>query len=87
MIISELESELKQGNLSGLYLLYGKETYLLENTLKKMKKLFGNISYGLNYIKVDDSNVDSLISELQTPAFGFEKKLIIVRDTELLKNI
>ncbi len=86
MIVSQLESELKQGKLECLYLLYGKEKYLLENTLKKIKKIFGKLSYGLNYIKIDDTNVGSLISELQTPAFGFEKKLILVSGTELLKK-
>ena len=86
MIVSQLENELKQGNLESLYLLYGKETYLLENALKKIKKIFGKLSYGLNYIKIDNSNIDSLISEIQTPAFGFEKKLIIVSSTELLKK-
>ena len=67
-------------------MLYGKETYLLENSLKKIKKLFGQLSYGLNYIKIDDSNINTLISEIQTPAFGFEKKLIIVSNIELLKK-
>lgn len=86
MIVSQLENELKQGKLASIYLLYGKETYLLENALKKIKKLFGSLSYGLNYIKIDNTNVNSLITELQTPAFGFEKKLIIVSDTELLKK-
>ena len=86
MIVSQLENELKQGNLASIYLLYGKETYLLENTMKKIKKLFGNLSYGLNYIKIDNTNIDSLIPELQTPAFGFDKKLIVVKDIDLLKK-
>lgn len=86
MIVNQLEKELKDGNISSIYLLYGKETYLLENTVKKIKKLFGNLVEGLNYIKIDNSNFDKLISELQTPAFGFEKKLIIVKDTDLLKK-
>lgn len=86
MTANQLENELKNGNLSSIYLLYGKETYLLENTLKKIKKLFGELVDGLNYIKIDDTNLDNLIQELQTPSFGFEKKLIIVRDTELLKK-
>lgn len=86
MTVAQLEKELKEQNLSSIYLLYGKETYLLENSLKKIKKLFGDLKNGLNYIKIDNSNIDSLISELQTPAFGFEKKLIIVNDTDLLKK-
>ena len=35
MKIEELEKELKTGKLHGLYLLYGEETFLLENCLKK----------------------------------------------------
>lgn len=86
MTVAQLEKELKEQNLSSMYLLYGKESYLLENSLKKIKKLFGDLKSGLNYIKIDNSNIDNLISELQTPAFGFEKKLIIVKDTDLLKK-
>lgn len=86
MTVAQLEKELKEQNLSSMYLLYGKESYLLENSLKKIKKLFGDLKDGLNYIKIDNSNIDSLISELQTPSFGFEKKLIIIKDTDLLKK-
>ena len=86
MTVTALEKELKNQNLASIYLLYGKESYLLESSLKKIKKLFGNLQDGLNNIKIDSSNVDMLISELQTPPFGFEKKLIIVKDTDLLKK-
>lgn len=86
MTVAQLEKELKEQNLSSIYLLYGKETYLLENSLKKIKKLFGDLKDGLNYIKIDNSNINTLISELQTPSFGFEKKLIIIKDVDLLKK-
>lgn len=86
MTVTALEKELKNQNLASIYLLYGKESYLLESSLKKIKKLFGNLQDGLNYIKIDGANVDMLISELQTPPFGFQKKLIIVKDTDLLKK-
>ena len=43
MTIQELEKELKANILEGIYLLYGEETYLLESSLKKMKKLFGEL--------------------------------------------
>lgn len=43
MTIHELEKELKMENLNSLYLLYGEETFLLESSLKKIKKLFGEI--------------------------------------------
>ena len=49
--IDVLEKELKEGKLNPIYLLYGEETYLLENVVKKIKKLFGEIQvrYKLYY--------------------------------------
>ena len=43
MTITELEKELKSNILEGIYLLYGEETFLLESSLKKIKKLFGEM--------------------------------------------
>lgn len=86
MKVVQLEQNLKDKKLMPVYLLYGKELYLLETCLKKIKKIFGNLVDGLNFIKIDNSNIDNLLSEIQTPPFGYEKKLIIVRDTDLLKK-
>ena len=38
-----------------LCLLYGKETYFLENVLKKIKKDFGDLIKGINYITLDQT--------------------------------
>lgn len=43
MTIQELEKELKLNIISGIYILYGEETFLLESSLKKMKKIFGEL--------------------------------------------
>lgn len=86
MTIQELEKELKSNILEGIYLLYGEETFLLESSLKKMKKLFGELILGINYIQIDETNVEELISDLETPAFGYEKKLVIVKNSGLLKK-
>lgn len=86
MKVEDLEKRLKSGELDSLYLFYGEEKFLLENSLKKIKKLFGELLSGINYISVDDSNVGNLISDLETPAFGFEKKLIVAKNTGLFKK-
>ena len=70
MIIQELEKELNSNVLEGVYLLYGEETFLLESSLKKMKRLFGELILGINYIQIDETNVEELISDLETPAFA-----------------
>lgn len=69
-----------------VYLFYGEETYLLEKKVKKIKKDFGELIQGINYIQIDDTNVEGLISDLETPAFGFPKKLIIAKNTGLFKK-
>ncbi len=84
--IENLEKELKNGKLQNLYLLYGEELFLLESSLKKIKNLFGKTIKGINYITIDDSNFNELISDIETPSFGYEKKLIIARNTGIFKK-
>ena len=86
MTVEELEKRTKNSNLDSIYVLYGEETFLLENTVKKIRNLFGEITKGINYIEIDETNINKLIGELQTPAFGYEKKLIIVKNTGLFKR-
>lgn len=72
--------------MENLYLFYGQEVYLLEESVKKIKKSFGELIEGINFIKIDETNVNQLISNIETPCFGFDKKLIIVRNSGLLKK-
>ena len=84
--IENLEKELKSNNLKSLYLLCGEELFLLESSLKKIKALFGDCMKGINFISIDETNVGELIANIETPAFGYEKKLIIARNTGLFKK-
>lgn len=86
MTIEELEKELKSEKLAPIYVLYGEEIFLLENCLKKIKKNFGETANGINYIQIDETNLSTLISEMQTPAFGYPRKLIVVKNAKLLKK-
>lgn len=84
--ILDLENDLKNQNLHGIYVFYGEEKYLQQEYLRKIKKIFGELSLGINYILLDANNIDTLISDIETPAFGYEKKLIIIRDSNLFKK-
>ncbi len=84
--IEELEKMISQGSCQGIFLLYGEETFLLEQQLKKIKKNFGEIVKGINYILIDENNVQELISDIETPAFGYERKLIIAKNTGIFKR-
>ena len=84
--IEELEKQLNQGSCQGIYLLYGEETFLLEQQLNKIKKNFGKIVKGINYISIDENNIQELIADIETPAFGYPNKLIIARNTGIFKR-
>ena len=49
---------------------------------EQTKKIFGECIKGINYVMLDETNIDSLISNIETPAFGYENKLIIDIDLE-----
>lgn len=84
--IENLEKELKMGKLESGYLLYGEEVFLLESVVKKIKNLFGETIKGINYITIDETNCGELIADIETPSFGYEKKLIIAKNTGLFKK-
>ena len=54
--------------------------------VKKIKKEYQQLILGINFIQVDDTNVEELIADLETPAFGFDKKLIIAKNTGIFKK-
>lgn len=84
--ILDLDNSIKNNNLKSIYLFYGEETYLIEEYLRKIKKAFGDLSLGINYILHDEQTISSIISDLETPSFGFSKKLIIVRNSGIFKK-
>ena len=84
--IEELEKNLKANNISSLYLLFGKEKYLIESCIKKIKSSFGETLKGINYISIDAESISKIVDELSMPAFGYPKKLIIARNTGLFKK-
>lgn len=84
--VEELEKRIKIEDLKSIYLFFGEETYLLENMIKKVKMRFAELVQGINYIVLDDTNVQNIFSEIEAPAFGYEKKLIIIKNAGLFKK-
>lgn len=81
-----LEKNINSGKIASIYLLFGKEKYLLENNVKKIKKQFPELILGINYVVLDETGIEEIIPNIQTPAFGYEKKLIIVKNSGLFKK-
>lgn len=69
-----------------VYLLFGEDEYLRNEYLRKIKKAFGTLQLGINYVQIDESNITQIISDIETPSFGFDSKLIIAKDTGLFKK-
>ena len=84
--MQHLKEDIQKKEFHNTYLLYGEERFLLETSLKKIKDLFGECIKGINYILIDDTNINELISNIETPAFGYEKKMIIAKNTGLAKK-
>ena len=84
--IENLEKELNNKELKSLYLFFGEEKYIIETNTKKIKNIFGETIKGINYVLIDETNVGTIISEIETPSFGYNKKLIIAKNTGLLKK-
>lgn len=66
-----------------IYLLYGEDNYLKNIFLNKIKKQFDELIAGINYIQLDENSIDKIISDIETPAFGYDSKLIIVKNTKV----
>lgn len=84
--VESLEKQLNQKQLQPIYLFYGDEKYLIETNVKKIKNIFGECIKGINYILIDETNIKEIISDIETPSFGYSKKLIIAKNTGLLKK-
>ena len=69
-----------------IYLLYGEDNYIKNEYLKKIKKKFVELKLGINYIQIDENNCQNIISDIETPAFGYDTKLIVSRNCSLLKK-
>lgn len=65
--------------MKNLFLITGEEVYERNECLEKIKESFGELVKGINYIVLDKDNISNLESEINTYAFGFAKKLIVVK--------
>ena len=72
--------------LKPMYLLYGEEQYLIDTAVNRIRKKFGELVQGINYIIIDETNIQNLIDDIESPAFGYDKKLIIVKNSGLFKT-
>ncbi|WP_331722116.1 DNA polymerase III subunit delta [Alkalithermobacter thermoalcaliphilus] len=79
---------MKKGVYHKLYLFYGKESYLLDNVIKVSKESLNESFLEFNFSIIDgkEINLQDLINAVETLPFMDEKKIIILKDFELIKG-
>lgn len=87
MSLINLESKIKNGKVSGIYLLFGEENYDINRCIDRVKKTFSNLELGVNFFNIDKSNISSLSDILSMVSFFGEQKLIVIKDTGLKFNM
>lgn len=88
MDYKDIIKNINENKLEKLYLFYGKEYYLIDNALKSLKSSVNEsmMDFNLDIIDGRETDIASLISSIETLPFMDERKVIIVKDFELLKG-
>lgn len=85
MNYKDVLKDLKNKTLDNLYLFYGVESYLIENTVNTIKeKLISTGFEDLNYQYIDgkETTIDEIINACETLPFMGEQRMVIVKDLE-----
>ena len=88
MNYKDIINDIKNRNIKNTYLFYGKEYYLIENAIKEIKSSLndGMIDFNLDIIDGREIALDQLISSIETLPFMDDRKIVILKDFELLKG-
>lgn len=88
MEYKDIVKNIKENNFKNVYLFYGREFYLLENIMKTFKESLNEtmIDFNLSVLDGRELMLDQLISSIETLPFMDDRKIVFVKDFELLKG-
>ena len=88
MDYKDIIRNIKSKNFENIYLLYGREYYLIDNAIKNLKESLNESMLDFNLDVIDGKEVflDQLLSSVETLPFMDDNKITIVNDFELLKG-
>ena len=88
MYYKDIIRNIKSKNFENIYLLYGREYYLIDNAIKNLKESLNESMLDFNLDVIDGKEVflDQLLSSVETLPFMDDNKITIVKDFELLKG-
>ena len=87
--IDKLIQSLKEGRVCSCYLLYGDETFLIEEALRKiLQTLLPDGPNDLNCFRLDggSASVAEILEAVRTPSLIPGKKVVIVKNTDLFAS-
>ena len=87
--MEKIITNLRKGAVAPCYLLYGEEEYLIKETLHKILDIIipeGDRDFGLFYLEGENTDMDSLIDNVLTPSLLGNRKVIVVRDTNIFAS-
>ncbi|MEF9990752.1 MAG: DNA polymerase III subunit delta [Romboutsia sp.] len=88
MNYKDIIKNIKDRNFEKMYLIHGRELYLIENAIKVFKENLDTvmIDFNLDIIDGKETTLDQVISSIETLPFMDDKKIVIIKDFELLKG-
>lgn len=85
-MLTNIWKNIKQGNIAPVYLLVGEESYLINQTISKLKDaLSQDEEVEVITFDLDEVPVDLVIDEADTIPFFSERKLVIAKNASFLK--
>ncbi len=88
MDYKDIIRSMKNNEFKSAYLFYGREFYLLENVIKTCKKSLNEsmIDFNMDILDGKELTLDQFMSNAETLPFMDERKILIIKDFELLKG-
>lgn len=86
--MQKIKSDIKEGNFSNIYLLYGSEQYLKKLYKNKLKNalLSDNNTMNYSYFEGKKILIENIIELAQTLPFLSERRLIVIENSEFFKS-
>ncbi|MGL5749361.1 MAG: DNA polymerase III subunit delta [Paraclostridium sp.] len=88
MEYKDIIRNMNNNEFKSVYLFYGREFYLLENAIKTCRKSLneGMIDFNMDILDGKELTLDQIISNVETLPFMDERKIVVIKDFELLKG-
>lgn len=88
MNYKDIIKNIKDRHFEKVYIFYGREYYLIEDAIKRFKESLneGMVDFNLDMIDGKETTLDKVISSIETLPFMDDRKIVIIKDFELLQG-